>query len=116
MTGTELFSEIDDQLSDTQPNTDIKRRWPNAKKLVYLNDSVQAMWVRFFEAFCDDEVPTDPPEFILITQLGEDLPTSNRYNTNHMNFVIGRCLGEDSEDASNQALSIIRYQQSGMES
>ena len=116
MTGNELFSRIDRQLSDTQPNTDIEKRWPTAIKLLYLHDATMALWEKYMEAFFSDEVIIDFPDDVTEATLGNDLPFSDRYASNVMHYVISRCIAEDSQDANNQALAVMHYTQSGLES
>lgn len=117
MTGTELFNEADRQLSENfVEGMDTEQRWPSNIKIVYLNDSLQPMWIQFPEAFWEDEVVVDPPAEILEAKLGEELPVSREYTSKLLHFIIGRCLGEDSEDANNQALANQHYAMSGLES
>lgn len=102
-TVAEAITRIREQISDDVPDSAGAYRWDEALLIRLINDGIYDIIGTHPEALYVTAIVVALPARLTATT--EDLPITDFYLTSLVDFVSGRVLLEDSEDAGNLVLS-----------
>jgi len=102
-TVAEAITRIREQISDEVPDSAGAYRWSDTLLIRLINDGVYDIIGTHPEAAYVTSIVVTIP--VRLTATTNELPISDFYLTSLVDFVTGRVLLEDSEDAANLVLS-----------
>lgn len=102
-TVAEAITRIREQISDSVPDSAGAYRWDDPLLIRLINDGIYDIIGTHPEALYASSIVVALPERLTATT--QNLPITDLYLTSLVDFVSGRVLLEDSEDAGNLVLS-----------